>query len=79
MKRGDQESQSTAGADLGEGHEKLQKGFAHICRTTREDERNCTPLMSERGHLTKTDMKKVEILKNFLVTVFTSKCFSHGT
>lgn len=58
VKRGDQESQSTARAELGEGREKLQKGFAQVCRITKEDERSCTPLMSERGHLAKTGMDK---------------------
>ncbi|KAK4806230.1 hypothetical protein QYF61_013374 [Mycteria americana] len=54
------------------------RGTGQVHRTTKEDERNCTPLMSETGDLATTDMEKAEVLNNFFASVFTGKCSSHA-
>ncbi|PKU42697.1 rna-directed dna polymerase from mobile element jockey-like [Limosa lapponica baueri] len=43
-------------------------------RKTRED---VGPLQKETGNLVTRDMEKVDVLNNFLVSVFTRKCSSH--
>ncbi|KAK4810454.1 LOW QUALITY PROTEIN: hypothetical protein QYF61_004234 [Mycteria americana] len=56
----------------------VKEGFFQVHRTTKEDEGNCTPLMSKTGDLTTTDMEKAEVLNDFFASVFTGKCSSHA-
>lgn len=79
VQAGDQESQGTAGAELGWGRERQQETFLQVHRTPKKDERNCTRPEEQNGRPGYNRHGEGRGTQQHFALVLTGKCFRHAT